>query len=235
MTRIVIRGGLRAAVVSLAMLTLVLTGCKVEEEIHLRSDGSGTYKARVSVEEQFADVLDGLREKAREKGVDILEDDRADGQRYLVVGRSFQSLSELSDDSDHYAWVVERSGPWRATYRLRAELEGNLMMTGFDRVLKVTMPVPIRTASGGEVSGRTVRWDCSKGGVLEVEAAGVRLLGVGGPAMLGAVLVLAGLVALFLWLRRRSAKAHCQACGVPVVRSTRFCPKCGSGLQREER
>lgn len=222
------RRSARSALVA-ALLGIVLGGCKVEEDLRIAGDGSGAYNARVTVSSEFAEALSKLRDEGPQKGFRIVDEGQEGGDRFLVVGKDFSEIGQLDDDEDSYTLEIERTSILRGTYRLTADLGANLAASGFERLLRVEMPVPITEASAGTVEGSTVVWDASAGGRLVVEAAGFAL-----PVSRRerwAVWSLAALLPVALVavrVRRRVRAAPCGGCGAPLPAGARFCAACGT-------
>jgi LppM domain len=205
-------------------------GCKVEELLRLAADGSGSYRARISIDAQFAQVLPELKAKSQKEGYRIVDEGERDGEHYLELAREFTSVDQLSDEDDSYKLTVDRQSWFRSNYRLEATFHSDFAASGFERTLKLEMPVGITRSSAGTVSGNTVVWDASNGGTLTVEAAGMALpFGSRFLGLIAVFLVVLGVgVGVVLVYRSRRA-ARCGACGAPLKPQAKFCPKCGRG------
>jgi len=154
------------------ILLLLLSACKVEETIDLRTDGSGTYRAKVSVRKDLGEALEEVKQEAGQHGLRVLEEGQTAEEKFVVVGREFSKVSDLGDKDDTYSLVIAREGTYRRSYRFEAILHQNVAASGFERVLRVRMPEAVDSSSSGQVSSRTVEWPCSQGGRLDVVASG---------------------------------------------------------------
>ncbi len=158
-------------IITLVVL-LLLSACKVEETIDLRADGSGTYRAKVSVTKDLGEALDKVKQEAGQHGLRVLEEGQTVDEKFVVVGRDFSKVSDLGDKDDTYSLVVARASSFRRSYRFEAILRQNVAASGFQRVLHVNMPGSVDSSSSGHVSSSTVEWPCSQGGQLDVVASG---------------------------------------------------------------
>jgi hypothetical protein len=151
---------------------LLLSACEVEETIDLHADGSGTYRAKVSVSKDFGEALDKVKQEAGQHGLRVLEEGQTAEEKFVVVGREFSKVSDLGDKDDTYSLVVAREGLFRRSYRFEAILRQNVAASGFERVLRVRMPGSVDSSSSGQASSHMVEWPCSQGGQLDVVASG---------------------------------------------------------------
>lgn len=215
----------------LAVLVAVsfLVSCKVEEEIRITKDGSGTYQVRISVQEEYAEAISEVKQQAAAKGMQVVEEGSAAGERFVVFQRDFSEISELSDDEDSYALTIEQESAFRGSYRMALDFRSNPSEAGFERVVKITLPATIENSDGGTVTGRTVEWDCSRGGSLTVVSSGWALPAFSSSQKTAAAVVgIAGLSLLVLLrIRRRKPATVCGSCGRRLSRDALFCPACG--------
>lgn len=218
----------RAGAIALAMVSLLLVGCRVEEFLSINADGSGTHRVQVSISEALGIGPEEMRQALQKIEME------SEAQGYHVVGktassvtleRAFSDVSELSDKSGTYSLSVQAEGLLRRSYTLRLRL--GAIADGFERIVHVRMPVTIAESSAGRLTGRELQWDGS-GGALEVKAVGTVLPVTQRAKLLAAVLIgiAAGLVVATLTVRRRRALV-CRNCGLSVGRSAKFCEGCG--------
>jgi Tol biopolymer transport system component len=154
------------------VVLLLMSACKVEETIDLRADGSGTYRAKISVTKDFGEAIDQVKREAGQHGLRVLEEGQTADEKFVVVGRDFSKMSDLGDKDDTYSLVVTREGWFRKSYRFEAILRKNIAASGFQRILHVRMPGSIDSSSSGQLSSHSVEWPCSQGGQLDVVASG---------------------------------------------------------------
>jgi LppM domain/zinc-ribbon domain len=220
------------ALIALSALCLLLAACEDEEEIKLNADGSGTYRARILVEKEVGDALQEVRKELQARGATVVEEGETENRKFIVVSRDFKSVSELNDKDDTYALAVERSGLLKAAYHLTLNFRDDPSSSGFSRTVQVTMPADIENSTAGTVAGRTVRWDCSKPGTLDVQAAGMVLPLTGSRRALAVgVLLLGAMLLVGLRVARRKPRV-CGTCGARLQPDARFCRNCGT--QRDE-
>jgi Tol biopolymer transport system component len=158
-------------------LLLSLGACNVEETIAVRADGSGTYRAKVSVKKALAEVLDKVKQEAPGHGLRVLEEGQGGDERFVVVGRDFSNVSELSDKDSSYSLVARQEGLFSKTYVFEAVIREDVAASGFKRVLRIHMPGRVDEASVGQPSSHEVEWDCSHPGNLHVVASGFSMSG----------------------------------------------------------
>jgi hypothetical protein len=211
-------------VVALALLAL---RCEIEDEIRIHRDGSGTYRAKMLVEKQFASAIPDIRKDAVKAGLRIVEEGETETRHFIVMARDFKNINEIGDSQNRMSFTVSKAGWLRERYEFSASLPSS---TGFSRQLTIVLPAPIERNTAGEARGNTIVWDCTKGGALEVTAAGLVLpLAVRSPTILGliALAVAAGIVLLVL-RRRPAAKLHCATCGATKSSGAHYCTNCGT-------
>ncbi|MEA2162244.1 MAG: hypothetical protein QOK37_371 [Thermoanaerobaculia bacterium] len=213
---------------------ILLTSCEIEEAVAIKSDGSGTYVARITIEKQFAAALPELKTKALQQGFRVTEEAGTAEGSVIVLAKDFQDVSQLSDDNDRYSLAKSEGDGFRHAYSLTISCRTNASANGWQkRVMRISMPVKINTASSGSVSGRHVEWDCSSGGTLVVDAAGI-LFPFGLTPVTGGVLTAVILLMVVMGIRtRRPARYRCTACGVPQAADVAFCTACGARASHE--
>ena len=218
----------RLGLVTMLSLGASLLGCKVEEILKFAADGSGSYRARIAVEPEFAEILPRLKKQSEQQGLRILEEGKRDGDHFLVVGRDFTSVDKLNDKDDSYKLKVDRQSWLRSSYRLEIVLGSNLAASGFERTLKVEMPVRVIRSSAGTVAAKSVVWDASQGGTLRVEAAGFALpFGGGWLALVLGLVAFVGVGLVAIRLRGPRGQSSCHGCQAPLAAGAKFCPGCG--------
>src|ERR1051325_5169953 len=198
---------------SLLVVCALLTACELDETLTIRSAGDGTYVVRIAVEKQFGEVLDKLKSESQEKGFTVVSQSETPDRKVLVLRRDFHNVSELSDENDTYALRISHPSRFKVSYALFVTTRASAASNGFQkRTMRITMPVSITTASSGTASGHTVEWDVTNGGSLQVDAAGVVLpYGINGDTAIASLLVLAAIVVLLVFRRRRTAPI-CGSC-----------------------
>lgn len=225
--------------IALTLLVAALSmACKIEEELAISGDGSGSYRARVSVEKQFAEAIGELKKQAAQKGFEVAGEGETADVKYLDVRRDFKSVSELNDDEDEYSLASTRESWLKGKYSLVLNFRSNPSASNFQRRIVVTLPASIISASAGEVSGRSVSWDCSRPGLLRVEAEGLSLpLTATQMRLVGATVVVGVLLLGVIRVRRRRPRPLlCPKCNEALEGVVAFCPRCGnpSGPARAE-
>jgi len=219
---------------ALAAVCLMLAACEVEEEIKLNADGSGTYRARILVEKEVGDALKEVRGDAEKRGFKVVEEGETANRKFVAIAREFQNIAELNDKEDTYQLEIDRSSFFKSSYHLTLNFGGNPSASGFSRNVEVTMPAAVASTNVGTVTGKSVRWDCSHPGSLDVQAAGFALPLKGGQLrIILVVLVLGALLLVGIRIARRKpapapAQARCEKCGEPLAPGAKFCPKCGA-------
>jgi hypothetical protein len=223
----------RLQMIVVFVLCALLTACELEETITITEDGSGTYIARISVDKQFAEVVPDVKTRAQQRGFRIIEESETADRKLVVLQREFANIAEISDDTDAYTLFVARPSKFKRAYSLRIASRASAASNGFQkRIIRITLPVTLTSASAGTMSGRSIEWDATHGGVSEVQATGVVLPFGLTPAIL-ALLVLLALGATGSFLHRaRKAVPVCPACGASTVAAARFCAGCGANVQR---
>lgn len=233
MTRVSIGSRTSLSTVVVFLLCIVLVACELEETITIKQDGSGTYVARIAIDKQFAEAVPDIKTRAQQRGFRVVEETETTDRRVLVIQRDFANIGEISDDTDIYALRLDQPSKFKRAYSLRIASRTSARSNGFQkRIMRVTFPVSVTSASSGSVKGRTVEWDATNGGTLEVEAAGIVLpLGLSVPVLV--LLILLGLGAAGLAHRRaRTVLPACPACGTSTLAAARFCATCGVNVQK---
>jgi hypothetical protein len=211
-------------VVALALLAL---GCEIEDEIRINRDGSGTYRAKMLVDKQFASALPDIRKEAVKAGLRIVEEGETETRHFIVMARDFKNISEIGDSQNRMSFTAANAGWLRERYEFSASLPPS--SNGFSRQLTIVLPAVIEKNTVGETRGNTVVWDCTKGGTLEVTAAGFALpLAMRSPTVLGLIALAVAMGILLLVLRRAPAAKHCATCGATKGSGARFCMNCGT-------
>lgn len=211
----------------IALAALLLLSCTVDEDLRVNSDGSGSYRARISVPKPFAEGFADLRKEATKNGFTVVEEGENDRERFFVISKDFADIEALNDSHTHFELTMTNTGFLRREYRLRAVLKA-IAYGSFKRRFTVAMPGKVLSATDGEITGAGVRWEGSTGGSFEVVSSGFYLpLGAGQRT---AVLVAIAVLLLFLVLRRRrqSSAAFCPTCSAALRAGARFCGICGA-------
>ena len=221
-------------IVLLLLFSCSVLACEVEESLILNADGSGTYRAKVSIEKEFGEALSNLRSEVDKKGYRVVEEGETKTHRFVVLARDFKDVAELNDDEDTYALQIDRPSPVKGVYRLTLTFDGNATESGFERRTRVTMPAAVKQASVGQVSGRSVEWDSSHGGTMSIEASGFVVPLTKKQRWLALGVMAIGVVAIAaLRLRRRATGPRCAKCGRGVAAEARFCPSCGASHEAD--
>jgi hypothetical protein len=218
------------------LLAGLLAGCKVEEDLHLKADGSGEYRVEVSIKKMLGGVSE-LREKMIASGLEIVAERQTLDSDVLVARRSFRYLEELAELDGSLR--LEKRGLLSRAYHLNLTIE-DVRGKGVERVLRVHLPVGVEEASGGRIEGRSVSWESSAGGDLEIVASGLVVPG-GDVALYGAAgALLVGLLVPVVRRRRRATSrasaplARCPSCGVAAEPPAAFCTSCGTAFSPGE-
>ncbi len=212
-------------------LCCLLTACDLDETVAVNSDGSGTYVARLSVEKQFADSIAGIKAQAQQRGYKV-EDSETPDRKILTMRRDFANVSELNDSNDTYTLQLESRAGLQKSYTLSLRINTSAWVNPIQkRMIHFTLPVPVISATNGTFSGRHVDWDCTNGGSLVIQAAGVPLPFGLTPLLLAFLLVAVGIAAVAA-VRARKKRASpatvCANCATPLGASAQFCPACGT-------
>jgi len=220
------------------VLLVVAVGCKVEEKIELRLDGSGVQVVKIIVPLPFAsdEAMKKVEDQMASDGYTIAGKGLdASGGRFVTGEREFNDVSELSTNDSSYSFMRLHRGWLKRAYWF--ELEANSTLgSGVERYVTVEMPGPIDTTSLGTADGRRVSWDASGGGTLNVEGSGWFLPAWLKLTVLGLVAVL---IAVWVILRKKAATSpvstkFCMACGAKLGLDARFCTACGRGIDGGE-
>lgn len=147
---------------------LLLTGCEIDDELEIRADGSGTYRAKVVIERIVSPVFYKLRAEAERQGFRITEEGKTFTTRYMVLQKDFTDVRMLNGPQRDFDLKIEQRG-FRRHYRLRATL-GSFAGGSFERRFRITMPAEVKSTTAGGVKGREVMWYCSNGGSIDVAA-----------------------------------------------------------------
>lgn len=219
-----------------AVTTALLTSCEIEDDLQIRPNGSGTYRARIVVERIVSPVLQRIRGEAEREGFRIVEEGMTFTSRYLVVRKDFTQIRALSGRASNFDLKIEQSY-FRRRYRLHATL-GAVSDESFERRFTITMPEKVTWASVGNIEGRRVTWYCSNGGTIEIVAEGIHLpLGSLSLTIAFAAACVVSVVVLIARRRQRTAPAtitpphstsiRCRTCHQPIAPTARYCPSCG--------
>lgn len=215
----------------------LLTACEIEDDLEIRADGSGTYRARVVVERVVSPVYHQIRAEAERQGFRIIEEGKTFTTRFMVLQKDFTDVRTLSGPQSSFDLKIEQQS-FRRRYRLRATL-GSVAGASFERRFTITMPADVVSASAGGFDGRRVTWYCSNGGTIDITAEAVHVpvrpwhLAV---VVFGLAVVAA--VTTFLLRRRRvavvapaaavvSTGPSCRTCKASLPTAAHFCPSCG--------
>jgi hypothetical protein len=223
----------KPSILLVCAVVLLLAACELEDDLRIEADGSGTYRATVSVEKLLAGTLGRIRAAAEQQGFRIVGEGETADRRFLSMRKDFDDVHSLGDSQSNYELTVStRNYLWRR-YHLHATV-GSVAGQGFDWRFSITMPARITSTSQGESNGARVTWYCTNGGTIDVEAEGFFL-----PFTRTHVLAIVGVAAaallLLVALGRRAlaapaiaAEQHaCRTCANPLSALARYCPACG--------
>jgi hypothetical protein len=220
----------------LCAVSLLLTGCELEDELLIREDGSGTYRVKVLVREVLGPSLGELRAQAAREGFRIVEEGRTDDRLFIVFQKDFEHVRALGSDQSNFEWTTKKRGLFKREYRLRATVS-SVASANFKRRFTIVMPGEVKSSSDGAQDGSRVIWYCANGGTLEIVSEGWAfplsrnmLLGASAGAIGGLGLLL--VMVLLLRGRRRTAAAAvpqvtCRTCRGAISAGARYCPYCG--------
>ncbi len=213
----------------IAIAALLLLSCVIDEDLRIHSDGSGTYRVRISIPKELAEDFGELRREAEKNGFEIADEGETGDERFLVIRKDFTDISALNDSNTRFELTTTDTGFVRREYRLRASL-GAVGFGSFKRRLTVAMPGKVASATDGEIDGSRVKWDASADGSLEIVSSGFSLPLTRGQNTAIVMVIVAGLL-LLIWsrVRRRQPKTTvCQTCNSPVPGNAHFCGICGA-------
>jgi len=212
------------------VLSLFLFSCLLEEELVIHSDGSGTFRAKVTIPKEFGEGFADIRKDAEKEGFQI-EEGETEKERFIILRKKFDNVSALNDDGRRFELTMADSGFLRRQYLLRVQLPP-VGFGGFTHRLVVTMPGKVQSATGGEFAGSRVTWEGKSGGTIEITAAGFYLPVSRTQRLLFLLVVVAGIVALLILRKRRQgqppAATTCLTCQTPLSVNARFCRACGA-------
>ncbi len=212
-----------------SIFALVLLSCVIEEDLRINSDGSGTYRVRISMPKELGG-FDELRKELEKEGFQVDQEGETDKERFIVFRKAFSDVSSLNDSNNSFELTTVESGFLRREYRLRATLQAVDFGT-YKRRLIVSMPGKVQSASAGEVAGSRVTWEGSTGGMLEIVSRGVYFpLSANGKLVLLVIALGASFVLVTARRRRQvAAPAICPSCNTQLASDARFCRGCGAG------
>lgn len=213
------------------LLALLATSCEIEEDVRLNPDGSGVYRATLSLEKELVSLLPNLRQDYEKKGFRVLSQRETSNRHVIVVERVFKTLSEIGDAQNQYSFVASDANWLQRRYVLSVAIRSSDSFEGFTRQLRIALPGRIRQNSAGEVHGDAVVWDASKGGSLEVTSVGLAPAASRWLTIVVGGIAAAVLLIVVLRISKRSRKVpalHCAACGAARTPDARFCANCGA-------
>ena len=213
------------------VLALLVVSCELEEDIRLNPDGSGVYRATLSLEKELVALLPNLKSDYEKKGFRVIEERDTDTRHVIVVERTFKDLSEIGDSKNQYSFTASDANALQRRYELNMSIPGADGVEGFSRKLTIALPGRIEKNTAGEVRGGAVVWDASKGGSLQVTSVGLKPTAFRWLAILlgaGAVIVLLVIVLVVSKRKRNAPALRCAACGAPRQANERFCANCGA-------
>jgi hypothetical protein len=223
-------------VVLIAIVALLLLACVIDEDLRIHSDGSGTYRVRITIPKELGEGFGDLRKEAEKNGFRVVQEGETEKERFLVIRKDFDDVTALNDAQTHFELTITEVGFLRREYRLRASLEA-IGFGGFKRHLTVAMPGSVSSTTGGETHGSRVEWDGSAGGSIDIVSSGFYLpLRRGQSAAMVAVILAGLLLFIAVRLRRRQSPAAtpCLTCNSPVPGNARFCQVCGANTPAAE-
>jgi ribosomal protein L40E len=219
---------------------LLLCGCEIRMDVHLRADGTGTANVAcyLSPSDQAmgataADIKQALAEQFEKRpDVKITQGSSSGGVQYVKATVPFSNVQELaSAQSGVYQYEKQANGD-RCTFRiLNFSLAGAMMPVQFE----LQMPGKILASNADSVHGNVAHWSdaalrriptwnaSSEGLYAESETTGMFPY----PLVL---LVLVSMVAigLVLYLLRSRRVKSVQAIASSVTSPAKPCPNCGA-------
>jgi hypothetical protein len=213
--------------VLVSVISILLVSCELEEDFVIKRDGSGTYTVKLLIPKQFAKNLGDVPKEADEKGFRFVEQGETETHKYFVFAKDFKNVAEVAAGGDTYKLDIAKANIFRTDYNFNASVTSGVAQ-GFRRRMRVTLPVSIDETTAGDISGRSVSWDCTTGGNITILAAGTALpLTELQRAGVFAVLAAAIIGFVVFRFRRRTRASVCTSCGQNLLADARFCPKCG--------
>lgn len=225
----------------LALAVVALAGgCKIEEDLHLHADGSGEYRVRMTLQKMLGGTPQ-VRQALIENGFEIVEESETHDSDVIVARRTFEQIDEIGELQG--SLQVEDRGWLRRSYHLKVRVD-DVQGQATERTFRIHLPVGIEESSAGRLDGKTLFWDGTHGGDLELVATGLVVPG-------GERLVYAAVGALLLGLLvpvarrvRRAGSApddrspidewsRCPSCGKPRAAGA-FCTHCGAAARPAE-
>lgn len=156
-----------------AATTALLAACDIRDDLKIRSDGSGTYRAVITVERIFSPILGRIRGNVQREGFRIVDEGTTLTTRFVTVEKEFTDIRALDGPQSSYDLTVEEKSNHRI-YRLHATL-GAVSGASFDRQFTITMPAKVTASTAGRIEGRRITWFCSNGGTIDVVAEETRI------------------------------------------------------------
>jgi hypothetical protein len=213
-------------------MAAMLTACEIEDDLEIRADGSGTYRATIMVERIVSPVLDRIRAGAEQEGFRIVEEGGTLTRRFIIVHKDFSEIRSLSGPRSNFDLKIDTRFYVVRRYRLRATV-ASVADGSFERRFTITMPARVKSTTAGGNDGRRVTWYCKNGGTIEVVAEGVFVPLKAYGILAVALLVIAAIVATIIVLKKRDRAAEeteeeaCAICHKPLGGAVRYCPSCG--------
>jgi hypothetical protein len=219
----------RTVFVLLAILSLLLLACVIDEDLRIDADGSGTYRARITIPKQLGEGFGDFRKEAENNGFVIEQEGQTEKERFLVIRKDFTDVTALNDSHTHYELTMTESGIMRRNYRLRASLN-SVAFGSFKRRLTVVMPGNVTSTTAGEIDGGRVRWEGAGGGSLEIVSSGFYFPLSRNQKAASVMVILVGVLLSVVMRRRRRqpSAAPCSTCNSPLRTDSRFCAICGA-------
>ena len=226
---------------ALSCTLLLLCGCEIRMDVHLRADGTGTAHVAcyLSPSDQAmgvtaADIKQALAEQFRKRpDVKITQGSSGGGTQYVKATVPFANVEELASTQSGEYQFEKQAKEDRCTFRiLHFSLAGGSMVpVQFD----LEMPGKILATNADSVHGNVAHWSdaalrqiptsnaASQGLYAESEATGMFPY----PLVL---LVLVSMVAigLVLYLLRSRRLKSVQAIASSVTSPAKPCPNCGA-------
>lgn len=72
----------------IVITALLLLSCTVDEDLRINSDGSGTYRVRISVPKTFSEGFGDLRKEAVKNGFTVMEEGETERERFFVISKA---------------------------------------------------------------------------------------------------------------------------------------------------
>lgn len=194
---------------ALVFAIVVLLACKMVEEIRIERDGSGIYRADLTLVGEEKMMLQTVKEEiAKKPQLRIVAEGPRGNDYFILIEQPFADVTELNDNQSSYFWNVSQAGAFTRKARLEVTNRGRNEETISEHHLEVTMPGKVVDSNAEQISGKKVIWDrlaAGPRGGLYVEAEFLELP-EGYSTKVGAsvlILVIGVILLIGMRLRRR--------------------------------